>query len=36
VHDPHLCPVFTTHGTAAPRAGSSNMTVYKLTWNGQC
>jgi len=36
IHDPHLCLKFTTGGTAAPRAGSSNMKVYKLTWNGQC
>jgi hypothetical protein len=37
-HDPHLCPTpaFTTRGTAAPRAGSSNMSIYKLTWDGQC
>ena len=38
IHDPHLCPVpaFTTHGTAALRAGGSNMTIYLLTWDGQC
>ncbi|MEO8397468.1 MAG: hypothetical protein ABI700_31010, partial [Chloroflexota bacterium] len=36
VHDPHLCPVFTTHGKAAIRAGGSNMTIYLLTWDGQC
>ncbi len=38
VHDPHLCPIpaFTTHGTAAVRAGGSNMTIYLLTWDGQC
>ena len=36
IHDPHLCPKFTTGGTAAPRAGSSNMTIYLLTWDGQC
>jgi hypothetical protein len=36
IHDPHLCPIFITGGTAAPRAGSSNMTTYLLSWNGQC
>ncbi|MBI1258611.1 MAG: hypothetical protein GC204_14175 [Chloroflexi bacterium] len=38
VHDPHLCPVpvFKTKGTAALRAGGSNMTIYLLSWDGQC
>lgn len=35
-HDAHLCLVYTTHGSAAPRAGSSNMSVYRLTWDGTC
>ncbi|HVU13759.1 MAG TPA: hypothetical protein VHD90_20925 [Phototrophicaceae bacterium] len=35
-HDPHLCQVFDTNGAAAQRAGSSNMVVYRLTWDGSC
>lgn len=34
--DPRLCPVFTTGGDVAPRAGASNMTVYALAWDGNC
>jgi hypothetical protein len=36
VHDLRLCPVFTTGGEAAPRAGASNMTVYRLAWDRDC
>ncbi|MEZ4667332.1 MAG: hypothetical protein R3E39_05350 [Anaerolineae bacterium] len=32
----HLCPIFTTGGEAAIRAGGPNMTVYALTWDGNC
>jgi hypothetical protein len=36
IHNPHLCPVFTTGGKTAIEAGGSNMTIYELTWNGVC
>ncbi len=36
VNDPRLCPVFTTGGTAAVRAGGTNMTIYKLAYDGVC
>jgi hypothetical protein len=36
IHDPRLCPVFTTMGTASPAAGGTNMTVYRLAWDRQC
>ncbi len=34
--DQRLCPVFTTGGPAAIRAGGANMTVYELSWLGVC
>jgi hypothetical protein len=33
LHDPRLCPVFATYGTAALRAGGSNMSIYALRWD---
>ncbi|MBI1279355.1 MAG: hypothetical protein GC179_14600 [Anaerolineaceae bacterium] len=36
IHDPHLCPVFTTGGQASIQSGGPNMTIYQLTWNGIC
>ncbi|MCK6578581.1 MAG: hypothetical protein L6Q98_10805 [Anaerolineae bacterium] len=34
--DPRLCRVFTTGGEAAQRAGGSNMSIYALTFSGNC
>ena len=36
VTDEHLCPVYTTNNRTAPAAGGHNMTIYALTWNGDC
>jgi hypothetical protein len=36
IGDEHLCPVFTTGNETARAAGGENMSVYALTWNGQC
>jgi hypothetical protein len=36
IHDPRLCPLFTTMGEASPAAGGPNMTVYRLAWDRQC
>jgi MFS family permease len=36
MHDPRLCPVFTTMGTASPAAGGPSMTIYRLAWDRQC
>ncbi|MBZ0296288.1 MAG: hypothetical protein K8L99_27255, partial [Anaerolineae bacterium] len=36
VDDSRLCPIFTTEGESAPRAGGANMTLYALQWDGNC
>lgn len=36
LNDPRLCQVFSSGGTAAPRAGGSNMIIYALAWDGLC
>lgn len=36
LNDSRLCPIYSTRGTTAPRAGGSNMVVYRLVWDGVC
>jgi hypothetical protein len=35
-HDPHLCPLHRSGGTASPEIGGPSMVVYALTWNEVC
>jgi hypothetical protein len=34
--DSRLCPIFTTNGTASPSVDGPNMTIYALSWEGDC
>ncbi|MFQ3567242.1 MAG: hypothetical protein SNJ59_09595 [Aggregatilineales bacterium] len=34
--DPRLCPLYSSHGDAALRAGGEKTTIYRLAWDGAC
>ena len=36
VNDPRLCPVYESEGEATFLAGGDKMTIYRLSWDGQC
>lgn len=36
VNDEHVCPIYTPNNPGRPPAEGYHMTIYALTWNGEC